>query len=63
MRFYRCPQGQNDDDSVTQLKQSGDCLGKNSFMIDHVFESGVGGEGEDTQKMFIPGGSAPRSNP
>ena len=41
MRFYRCPQGQNDEDSVTQTIR--DCLGKNSFMIDHVFESGVGG--------------------
>ena len=61
MRFYRCPQGQNDDDSVTQLKQSGDCLGKNAFMIDHVFESGVGGGGRILNKCLY--GEAPPRSP
>lgn len=60
MRFYHCTQGQNDDDSVTQLKQSRDCLGKNSFMIDHVFESG---EGRILNKRLYgeapPGGPTP----
>ena len=43
------------------LKQSGDCLGKNSFMIDHVFKSGVGGGGRILNKCLY--GEAPPRSP
>ena len=45
---------------ILLLKQSRDCLGKNSFMIDHVFESG---EGRILNKCLYgeppPGGPTP----